>query len=242
LRTINIFKYIEERNQNMKYGMSDLIKAFREPYLGMREMNKVYHTRFGRYNYFPKGVDVFEQKWDNLIILDACRYDIFKEEYNLPGELEYRISRASMSKEFINGNFSNKKHHDTVYLSGNSWYARKCREINAELHEFELIKAEGKEYYIEKPKMITEEAIKADDEYPNKRLIVHYMLPHFPYIGPTARQTFPDIETQRETLFRDLRRGNADISDEQLKEAYRENLDIVLHMIENYLMNLLDGL
>jgi len=40
------------------------------------------------------GVDIKKEKWNNLIILDACRYDYFKEaikKTKIKGILESRI-------------------------------------------------------------------------------------------------------------------------------------------------------
>jgi phage terminase Nu1 subunit (DNA packaging protein) len=190
----------------------------------------------GYRDHHPQGIDIFSADWDNMIILDSCRFDIFEEESSMPGTLEKRTSRGSMSEEFIVGNFTNKTLHDLVYISGNSWYARKCKSINAEVHHYSLIDSE----YPEKTEEITEQAKEAIDNYPNKRLIVHYMLPHFPYIGNTARKYFPSIDTQRERFFADLRSGHVDITDAQLKKAYRENLRIVLPDVSE-LLDILSG-
>lgn len=210
------------------YSISDLRDAIRSStsfhHLTMREINKLYFTRLGIRDYNPKGIDVFDEDWDNLIILDSCRYDIFEEENTLPGNLEKRVSRGSMSKEFVVGNFTGKNLHDIVYISGNSWYARMCQSIETEVHHYSLIDSE----YPEKTDEITENAKTAVAKYPNKRLMIHFMLPHFPYIGKTAKNHFPNIETQRERLWADLRSGSVNITDEQLEQVYRENLRIVL--------------
>lgn len=217
------------------YGLSHLHDAIQSPNpfynLCMREINKMYFSRIGYRDYNPAGINIFSENWDNMIILDSCRYDIFKEENSLPGTLEKRTSRGSMSEEFIIGNFTDMDLHDLVYISGNSWYARKCKSINTEVHHYSLIDTE----YPKKTGEITKQAEKSIGMYPNKRLIIHYMLPHFPYIGKTARENFPSIDTQRERLFADLRAGRADITDKQLEEAYRENLRIVLPEVQELL-------
>ncbi|PSP82763.1 hypothetical protein BRC96_11185 [Halobacteriales archaeon QS_6_64_34] len=217
------------------YGISHLRDAIQSPnpfyHLCMREMNKMYFSRMGYRDYNPEGINVFDEKWDNMIILDSCRYDVFEEENSLPGTLKKRTSRGSMSEEFVVGNFTGKTLHDLVYISGNSWYARRCRSINAEVHHYSLIDSE----YPEKTEEITEKAKEAIDSYPNKRIMVHYMLPHFPYIGETAKEHFPSIDTQRKRLFADLRSGSVDITDEQLQRAYRENLRIVLREVSELL-------
>ncbi|MFU1780722.1 hypothetical protein ACM16X_05010 [Haloarcula japonica] len=211
-----------------------LAKPLREPNLILREFNRLYHTRLGWEKYNYSGTNIFEDEdWDNLIILDSCRYDVFEELSDLPGKLQKRTSRGSMSKEFIVGNFSNKTLHDVVYLSGNSWYARMCKEINSEVHDFVLEKTpDGDKHYIDKPKRITRRAKELDEEYPNKRLIVHYMLPHAPYVGPYAEDNFPSEDEQRDFFYRFCRK---EIADQQLWRAYKENLEIVLPMAEELL-------
>ncbi len=55
---------------------------------------------------------IFSEPWDNLIILDACRYDVFEEVFkkrNMKGKLEYRISRGSWTVEFLLENFGDEK-------------------------------------------------------------------------------------------------------------------------------------
>jgi hypothetical protein len=190
----------------------------------------------GYREYNPNGIYVFHEEWDNMIILESCRFDIFEEENTLPEDLEKRISRGLMSEEFIVGNFSGKTLHDLVYISGNSWYARKYQSIDAEVHHYSLIDSE----YPNKTREITKKAREANESYPNKCLMIHYMLPHFPYIGETAKEHFPSISTQRKRLFADLRSSNTNITDKQLEEAYRENLRTVLPEVSE-LFNILSG-
>ena len=59
----------------------------------------------------PEGVKVVEEDWDYLVVLDACRYDFFEDYYRKSdwlqeGNLEKKISRGSMSIEWLNRNFT----------------------------------------------------------------------------------------------------------------------------------------
>ena len=70
------------------------------------------------------GLHVMEQEWDNLIILDACRYDVFKKHVNhlgIKGELRKVISRGSSTTEFLKENFLGKKFMDTIYVTANPY-------------------------------------------------------------------------------------------------------------------------
>lgn len=53
--------------------------------------------------------------WDNLLILDSCRYDLFSEvavEDGLKGELTTFRSRGSSSSEFLKENFAGRTYDD----------------------------------------------------------------------------------------------------------------------------------
>ena len=50
-----------------------------------------------------------KEDWDNLIVLDACRYDMFKEINTIKGNLERGISRGSATSQFLIENFESVK-------------------------------------------------------------------------------------------------------------------------------------
>jgi len=64
------------------------------------------------------------EDWDNLFILDACRYDMFADRIDLAGSLESRISLGSSSEEFMERNFVGEQFHDTVYINANPFIPR----------------------------------------------------------------------------------------------------------------------
>lgn len=198
--------------------------------LGQR-LNRTYHTRFNTYEYNPQGINIFEEDWDNLIILDACRYDHFRE-YDLPGSLEHRYSRGSSTKEFLTANFKNKHLYDVVYISANAWFPRLKNEINAEIHEFvnlQQAKYQDEQLGVELPETVTEQAICTAEQYPNKRLIVHYIQPHYPYIGPIGREHIPPKTNMLKAIV------DADASPELIQTVYQENLDRVMAEMEHLL-------
>ncbi|MFB6182582.1 MAG: hypothetical protein ABEI78_00815, partial [Candidatus Nanohaloarchaea archaeon] len=59
---------------------------------------------------------IFDRDWDNLIVLDACRQDLYEE---VNGETESRISAGSSTKDFIKDNFSEGELSDIVYITAN---------------------------------------------------------------------------------------------------------------------------
>lgn len=219
-------------------NLKDIKKALTDPTALLREVNKLYFTRARQRSYYPRGTDIFtHEDWDNLIILDACRYDVFKKKISMSGTLEKRRSRGGMSPEFVRGNFSNKKLYDTVYVSANEWFAKLRDKINSEVHQFVNIQAEHLDLaeMSVRPETVTQQALRVAGNFPNKRLIVHYMQPHQPYIGPTGEEHFAISPGLIETL-----RKSENVSDELLWQAYCENLEIVLEQVKR-LVDSLEG-
>ncbi|MFB6295104.1 MAG: hypothetical protein ABEI97_05055, partial [Candidatus Nanohaloarchaea archaeon] len=64
------------------------------------------------------GIYVTAEEWDMLIVLDACRYDTFKELNTIPGELKKVKSRATSTPQWLERNFSGDQ-NDIVYAAGN---------------------------------------------------------------------------------------------------------------------------
>ena len=139
-------------------------------------------------DYNTSGVDVMEEDWDTLIILDACRFDVFAERHRLPGELGWRISRGGGTVEFLRGNFRNRQLLDTVYVTATPQISRLQAELDVEFHDIVDVWKDRWDNSIQNvpPDAMTEAAREAINEYPNKRIIVHYNQPHGPFLGETA--------------------------------------------------------
>jgi len=200
------------------------------------------HTRGGVVEFNPKGRGIFTFDWDTLIILDACRFDIFAEIATLPGTTGSRWSRAAATYDFIRANFTDRTLHDTVYVGGNSWFLRLHDEINSEVYKFVNCQTTGENIEfahanlrVPTPDTVTRHALQALDDHPHKRLIVHYLQPHHPYIGPFGRDRF----TQTSSSLLDVV-GASGRSIDDLRRAYRENLRLVLDSVGG-LMQQIDG-
>jgi len=186
-----------------------------------------------------------EEDWDNLIILDACRYDMFRETNDLPGVLEYKISRGSCTKEFLLENFGKTKYYDTVYITGNplvDYWVSGC------FYKVIPVWKDGwdEEYGTVLPRTMVEYSLKIQAEYPDKRLIIHFVQPHFPFIGEKARN---EIGNHRGIGTRSMAMGvNEEIYDEKpgvwellkkrkikaeiLWDAYKDNLQTTLPYVK----------
>ena len=210
--------------------LSELRKAIRHPIFLFREANIFYHSRLQTTEFNESGTDIFEEDWDDLVLLDACRYDLFAETVDLDSSLESRISRGATSREFIRGNFTGAELHETVYVTENGWYFKLRDEIGAELHAEKRVEHDG--LY---PTPITDAALEPAVQYPNKRLLVHYMHPHYPYLGETATGDFDGFDLQTDGLIGDIQRREVSIPDEVMRQAYVETLDAVLNEVAKLL-------
>ena len=213
------------------YGLSDLTTALSSPNMVLTELNRLYYGRLHSRQYNDNGINMFDEEWDNLLILDACRFDAFENclaTSGLDGTLEHRQSRGSATREWVRGNFMNSQHRDTVYVDSNGYYARLQDDINAEVYKYILVENDEFDGISVHPDAVTERAIEAADRYPNKRLLVHYLQPHHPFFGPAG----DGIEYSGN--FRNTVHDNG-LDDDLLWEAYTENLDLVLESIQQFL-------
>lgn len=186
----------------------------------------------------PDGIPVVEKDWDNLIILDACRYDLFQEVSDLDGDLSATTSLGSSTGEFMEKNFSNGKFPEIVYVSANP----NPTEVDAKFHDVvSLYETEwDDELHTVRPGPVVDAAIRAQEEYPNKRLIVHFLQPHYPWIGPDGKKFHEEYGygglTENNIWVR-LRNGK--IPAECIWNVYRENLEITLEHVQELLDNLM---
>ncbi|HEV2139101.1 MAG TPA: hypothetical protein VGR53_09695 [Nitrososphaerales archaeon] len=129
---------------------------------------------------------MLRERWDNLIILDACRYDTFNRQFQaggLKGRLESRISRGSETKEFLYENFGQSpRAKDLVYVTASPWVTKNFKD---KFHAIVPVWRDGwnDENHTVLPEEMYRQAIQANETYPDKRLIVHFVQPHRPFIG-----------------------------------------------------------
>ena len=211
------------------YSLNDLKHAIEHPSVISRELNRI--ASRGEYN--EKGINIFDEDWDTLIILDACRYDYFADEHNLNGNLDSRTSRGSATKEWVAGNFKNRQPKDTVYVTSNGWYERLHEDLNSSV--FKYLGVYGENFIDPKtntilPKTMSKAALDAYKNYPNKRLLIHFVQPHKPYISEKGRQAFPNSDGI--SMLDMLSESKAGNPYEALRTAYRENLRVVLREVK----------
>lgn len=181
--------------------------------------------------------------WDNLIILDGCRYDLFKECNTLGGKLSAVISPGSSSSDFLKA-ICSYQHHDTVYVTANPHY--EVMGFERVFHDVIPVWDFGWDETLKTvpPERMAEATKEAHSEYPNKRILAQFMQPHYPFLGESADEVGPhagfeySVRTAKtgegsrdnETIWNLLKYGNVDR--EAVLHGYRLNLELVLGHVE----------
>ncbi len=135
-------------------------------------------------------IDVSKEKWDYLIILDACRYDYFEQVYRqyLKGDLAKKMSIGACTDEWRDKSFPGR-YDDIIYISANPQIcaALKVYGFCAGEH-FHAVHEVWKDRWDQDigtvlPESITRVALDIIRRTPNKRFVVHYLQPHAPYLS-----------------------------------------------------------
>jgi len=216
------------------YSLAQLKRGLRTPTLFFRELNRLYHRRLNRRQYNTDGVDIFAEDWDNLLILDACRYDMLERVDDLGDSLEHRVSRGSATPEFLVGNVHGRELLDTVYVTANPQLYRNRDRIDTELHDIVNVWDEegwNEQYGTVLPETVVAASREASDRYPNKRLVVHFMQPHYPFLTDETEYDKGHLvnpDSNRLNVWNQIVEGLLDRDPGEVVRLYRENLERTL--------------
>ena len=196
-------------------------------------------------DYNKNGIDVFSENWDNCIILDACRYDVFSQRHSLSGRLEKRISRGGGTVEWLRGNIRGRDLRDVVYITANPQYYANQNELNAEFHDVWNIWQDTWDDNLQTvhPEKVVQKALQAAKKYPHKRLLIHFNQPHGPYLGQTGKNLVVGPGTtpvRNRSFIEDLKImvSKERITQSEWRQAYAENFDLVESHIKPLLAEL----
>lgn len=179
-----------------------------------------------------------KEDWDYLIVLDACRYDVFKEIVDK--KANYVISGGSCTQEWLEWNFK-QKYNDVIYIAGNphfsSLHLKKTLGFNP-FYDVNEVWNYGWDEAINTvpPNQVTQATIDTLNNYPDKRMIIHYNQPHHPFLKDKEILEMDDgsWNTLKGGLWGGTKKTiwdfvkNGEISVNRVKKAYRENLKIVM--------------
>jgi hypothetical protein len=241
----------EHREQIPSEPVRGVFHAVFTAYLGL------WYTLTSRW---PLGTHVYDEDWDLLVILDACRVDVLEsvaDEYDFIETVDSRWSVGSHSHEWLTQTFSEDYADEianTAYVSGNghtheTFVEREyppdetvpfCwpnwRTVGTEdFGQLDMLweTAHQDELGVP-PRAITDRTVEVARESDYDRLIAHYMQPHIPYIaGALAEDRSPtDIEAKGWKL---LESGDAD--HDEVWQLYEDNLRLVLDEVKLLLEN-----
>ena len=180
-------------------------------------------------NLYPtkrESIRLVEEDWDNLIVLDGCRADLFEEVAELSRFDEYNrvTSLGSKTPEWARENFTGRELGDTVYLSSNGWVSQ---VVDDTFHE--MVEVWDEVDNVVTPEEMTTRALDAADRHPDKRLLVHYLQPHRPFLGANS----PFDAATKQNPWKALSRG--EVTRAEIWSLYADNLRIVLEELETLL-------
>jgi len=189
---------------------------------------------------------VFDDEWKTLIVLDACRYDVWREvaaEYEFLESAKWDRSvhsPASSSREWMQANFRDRYDDvmgETAYVTANPFtqdYADEKRF--ASLDEVWRYGWDD-ELGVVPPDVVTDRAISVARASEAERTLVHYMQPHFPSLRQPelGSKINPENNNWITSVWDKLEEGTIDY--DTVWQAYRDNLRDVLRSVETLLRN-----
>lgn len=203
----------------------------------------------------PEGCDLMAEEWDQLVILDGCRLDTFRRHNTIDGALETRLSKGARTPEFLEGNFAGTSHPDTVYVTANPMHrVEQWCDVDLDRVFREVVDVWATEWDDElgtvHPETMAAATRRARERFPDRRLIAHFVQPHYPFIGPRGRELDHHgirgkglaeqgrIVDERKDIWQALEAGEFPV--ERVQAAYEENLELTLPHVED-LVDAFDG-
>lgn len=197
-----------------------------------------------------RGPSVYSRDWDILILLDTCRPDTFKE-VGIPllenDGIQIRdfytvTSNASQSREWMERTFIENYCLDvsqTAYITANV-YSGKVFDGKERRHPFakfvELWRTNWDEQFgtVRAEDVVDAALPYVGTERPTEKVIVHLMQPHFPSIADPVTEQQQPIEadyTGQNITFAWNKLQDREISEERIRESYRNNLRYALEEV-----------
>lgn len=234
---MSLVDWLRSSVRNVRRGREGLLETAYELYVGtLRRMDP----------FVDRGTNIYEDDWDVLVLVDACRVDALRHvagEYNWFDDVDSRRSVAGRSDDWMDRTFT-KAHADevasTIYVTGNP-FAEEHVDDDAFAEVVHCYRSDWDDELDAMPaRPITDATVDlARERNPGDyRFVVHYMQPHFPSI-PAARGDISVGSFGRGGIWNRwsmVRSGK--LSRFEVFEAYLENLRYVLEEVDLLLSNL----
>jgi hypothetical protein len=212
---------------------------------------------------WPFGRNIYEDDWDLLVVLDACRVDAMCEvadEYDFIENVDSAWSVGSQSAEWMANTFMENYRQSiqgTTYISGNGFSGAVLKRgkrppannvIPLDISSWATVDETALHSHVEVwetnhdetygsvlPGPMTDYTIHEGRNGNADRIITHYTQPHLPYIGSAYREGREATELE-DRGYELLEEGCG--SRDEVYEAYRETLRWVLDDVEELLENI----
>ncbi|MHB9286540.1 hypothetical protein ACKVMT_05815 [Halobacteriales archaeon Cl-PHB] len=238
---------------NVGYAVGEILKHWKDrQWWRKRFLTHVvsrYYATIGK----PDADPLVDQDWDNVVLLDACRFDLFEKalaDHPLPGTLSKRTSAESGTPGYLAENFAGRQFHDVVYVTANPYVQTELPDDT--FHAVDHVWQDGWDDDLQTvaPETMAKRALAAAKRYPDKRLIIHFNQPHAPFIGDVRldgrkgsaiRQTALgkdklDPSERHQTPFEQL--GDGKRTKREVWKAYLSNLERAMPHVERLLDSL----
>lgn len=190
-----------------------------------------------RINY---GFRPLEYDWDVMIILDACRADLFEEfapqhpVFERFESVSAKYSCASTSREWFEkgfGSATSSEVADVHYVSENPYLSRLDLERFHDVDRLWELRANTDSGTLD-PSVVTAQALRSYNKTGADRFVVHYIPPHAPFLHCSEKYTLQDKSWGGEThdVWFGLQVGEFDY--EEVWKDYGKNLLRVLDEVE----------
>jgi hypothetical protein len=183
------------------------------------------------------GVNIFDTEWDALVILDACRPDLFDhvaDDYDWIESTETRPSVGTATMHWMNQTFSEVDDEvlkNTVYVCANPFSGRLL-----DAGQFDVLEEVWKWGWDDDagtvpPRPVTDAAISLSRECNPDRFLVHYMQPHVPFLDSpkSPKLTMENFDGSGDRPLDDWELIEiGERSEAEVWDDYRSNLKTVL--------------
>lgn len=191
--------------------------------------------------YSYDSVYVYDEPWDVLVVLDACRYDLMREvasDYEFLSGLGVVDSAAACTPEWMKANFTDtyrEEMAETVHVTANMWSETHLSPDDFAVLEELWKSAWDDELKTVRPEAVTDAAIYHHRQHRPERMVVHYIQPHYPFIPNPLSYGDRRGDGEWVKVWDRLRRG--EVPRDVVWKAYRDNLRLALDSVETLLNN-----
>lgn len=181
--------------------------------------------------------------WSTLIVLDACRFDVFQKEVRKTGLKKILKKVDSENKhtgDFFKHNWS--ENYPDIILVGS--HPRAWEEETQKYSDnfFKAIPVFKKDDWLN-PNLALMKSVQVQLIHPGKKVLIHLVPPHLPYIGKKGKEFLEELGVPQQgsvRVYKKVQEYGRKHGWEKPRECYRESVRVVLDSIENHVSELKD--